>query len=181
MINQMKDKTIIFSNMYKKIILILTVGFLLTNLSYSQYKNWDKDKSKLNRTTNNLILGIFNPKNFSMQHSFQVSMVKTQYGYVSLTSYLNSLNYKISDNMNISADVKLQYSPFVSSTFGKDYSDRLQKDLSGLTLSRLSFDYKISDDAYFKLEYRNLDGSEYYDDFYNPFSRYDGLYNSNWH
>ena len=176
----MKDKTNILYNMYKKIILILTVGIILTNLSYGQYKNWDKDKSKLNRTTNNLILGIFNPKNFSMQHSFQASMVKTQYGYVSLTSYINSLNYKISDNINVSADVKFQYSPFVSSSFGKDYSERLQKDLSGLTLSRLSFDYKISDDAYFKLEYRDLDGSNYYDDFYNPFSRYDGLHNSYW-
>ena len=168
--------------MIKKIVFTLVVSFLITSLSYGQYKRIDdKDKSELNRSTNNLILGIFNPNNFSMKHSFQVSMLSTKYGYVSVTSYINSLNYRFSDNISLSADVKLQYSPFVSSSFGTDYANQLQKDLTGLTLSRLSFDYKISDAAYLKFEYRNIDESSYYDDFYNPFSRYDNYYNSYWY
>jgi hypothetical protein len=108
-------------------------------------------------------------------------MLNSKYGYVSVTSYINSMNYKISDNISVSADVKLQYSPYVSSSYGNDYAERLKKDLSGLSLSRLSFDYRISDDAYLKLEYRNIYGSNYYDDYYNPFSRYDDLHFSNWY
>lgn len=168
--------------MTRKIVFTLIMSFLILNLSYGQYKRIeDKDKSELNRSTNNLILGIFNPNNFSMKHSFQVSMLSTKYGYVSITSYINTLNYKFADNISLSADVKLQYSPFVNSSHGTDYANQLQKDLTGLTLSRLSFDYKISDAAYLKFEYRNLDGSYYYDDFYNPFSRYDNFYNSYWY
>ena len=168
--------------MLKKIVFTLIVSFLMTSLSYGQYKRIDdKNKSDLNRSTNNLILGIFNPNNFSMRHSFQVSMLSTKYGYVSVTSYINSLNYRFSDDISVSADVKFQYSPFVSSSIGTDYASQLQKDLTGLTLSRLSFDYKISDAAYLKFEYRNIDESSYYDDFYNPFSRYDNFYNSYWY
>ncbi|MBL7128548.1 MAG: hypothetical protein ISS16_06140, partial [Ignavibacteria bacterium] len=70
--------------MRKKFVFTLVVSFLITSLSYGQYKRIeDKDKSELNRSTNNLILGIFNPNNFSMKHSFQVSMLSTKYGYVS--------------------------------------------------------------------------------------------------
>lgn len=150
----------------KKLSLALIMLFLTANLSYSQFK--DKEMTSLNKSTNNLILGIFNPKNFTMKHSFEVSMLSSSYGSVSVTSYVNSMNYKISDRMNISADVRLQYSPYASSRFGQEYSTQLQNDLSGLSLSRVAFDYKISENSYLKFEYRNLKGG-YYDNYYNPF------------
>ena len=144
----------------------------LNCISYAQFKR-PEDGSTINRTTNNLILGIFNPKNFTMNQSFQVSMISSAFGNVSLTSYVNSMNYKVTDRLNISADVKLQYAPYVSSSFGSAFSQGLQNDLNGLSLSRLSVDYKISDNSFIKFEFRNLNDGSYYDGYgyYNPLMR----------
>jgi len=154
----------------KKFVLLITLVFLINSAAISQFKK-PEDGNKINRTTNNLILGIFNPKNFSMRHSFQVSMLSSKYGNMSVTSYLNSMNYKVSDRINIAADVKLQYAPYVSSSFGSAYSKGLQDNLNGISLSRLSVDYKVSDNSFIKLEYRHLDETNFYDPF-NPYNSY---------
>ena len=148
-----------------KFIIILFLASISIN-SYSQYKQPDLGK-KVDRSTSNLILGIFNPKNFSMSHSFQVSMLSSSYGNISVTSYINTMQYKFNDKLNISADVALRYAPYVSSGFGNDYANRLKNDLNGLSLSRLTLDYKISEDSHLRLEYRNLDDMYYnYNDYY---------------
>ena len=157
----------------KKITLLLITVLVVNCVSYAQFKR-PEDGSQINRTTNNLILGIFNPKNFTMNHSFQVSMLSSAYGNVSLTSYVNSMNYKVTDRLNISADVKLQYAPFVSSSFGSAFAQGLQNDLNGLSLSRLSVDYKVSENSYIKLEYRKFDDMYNYNHF-NDFG-YDRMY-----
>ncbi|CAN5521409.1 hypothetical protein BH10BAC5_BH10BAC5_23030 [soil metagenome] len=150
---------------FSALILLLLVSFAV-NSSYAQYKPVEKKKtSYLDRSTDNLILGIFNPKNFSMHHSFGLSMMNSSSGNVSLATYTNSMNYKISDKLNISADVSMQYSPYASSSLGKAYSTDLQNSLSGIYLSRASLDYKISDNSSVRVEFRNLNG--YSQDYFN--------------
>ena len=155
----------------KKLVLLIALIFIINSVSYSQFKR-PEDGNKINKTTNNLILGIFNPKNFSMRHSFQVSMLSSRYGNMSVTSYVNSMNYKVSDRINVAADIKLQYAPYVSSSFGSSYAKGLQDDLNGISLSRLSVDYQVSENAFIKLEYRHLDESSFYD----PYNRYNPYY-----
>lgn len=155
----------------KKLVLLIALVFIINSVSYSQFKR-PEDGNKINKTTNNLILGIFNPKNFSMRHSFQVSMLSSRYGNMSVTSYVNSMNYKVSDRINVAADIKLQYAPYVSSSFGSSYAKGLQDDLNGISLSRLSVDYQVSENAFIKLEYRHLDESSFYD----PYNRYNPYY-----
>lgn len=154
----------------KKLVLLIALVFIFNSVTYSQFKR-PEDGNKINKTTNNLILGIFNPKNFSMRHSFQVSMLSSRYGNMSVTSYVNSMNYKVTDRLNVAADIKLQYAPYVSSSFGSTYAKGLQDNLNGISLSRLSVDYKVSDNAFIKLEYRHLDESSFYDP-YNPYNPY---------
>lgn len=158
-------------------IFIITILFSFSDITFAQYKT-GKD-NPLNKNTN-LILGFINPANFSMRHSFQVSFLGSRYGNISVTSYVNSLNYKFSDKLNVSADISLQYSPYASSVFGKSYAQGLQNAYSGISLSRFSVDYKISDDAFFKLEYRNIN-NPYYDPYYNGnyFMNNSGFYD-NW-
>ena len=136
-----------------------------------------KSKSILETNT----LQFINPNNFTMNHSFNVSMVNTGTGNVSLTSYINSMNYRISDKLNISADVRFQYSPYASSIYGPDAATNLQNDLSGIALSRASLNYRISDNSYINVEFRQIDQSDYLNNYnnnyYNPFitnSRYAG-------
>lgn len=150
--------------MCKKTIIAILCVFAFSG-AYPQFKNNDKP---INKSTNSLILGIFNPKNFNMSHSFQVSMLSSKYGNVSLTSYVNSMNYKFSEKFSVSADVKLQYSPYVSSAFGTQFAKNMQNDFSGLSLSRLSVDYKLSDNSFIKLEFRNLNDGSYYNGMFNP-------------
>lgn len=154
----------------KRTIAIILCIFAFSG-AFSQFKKNDKP---INKSTNNMILGIFNPKNFTMTHSFQVSMLSSKYGNISLTSYVNSMNYKLNDKLSVSADVKLQYSPFTSSMFGSQYAKTLQNDLTGLTLSRLSLDYKLSETSFIKLEFRNLNDGSYYNNF-NPMFYNDGI------
>lgn len=167
----LNDEKLIYLYMSKikfSIFIILFIGF--TANSFSQYKS--ANGNPINESTN-YILGFINPKNFSMRHSFQVSLLSSRYGTISVTSYINTLSYKFSDKLYMSADVELSYSPYVSSSFGKSYSKLLQDDFSGIRLSRLNLDYKISDNSYIKFEFRNL--RNYYFDpyYYNNIGTYD--------
>src|SRR6185295_14572834 len=86
---------------------------LTSGISFAQYKGIPKEtQTKLK--SNNLIFGFINPKNFSMQHSINISYQSFGNSSVSLTSYTNTMSYKIMDNLRVSADVTLQYSPFAS-------------------------------------------------------------------
>lgn len=164
----------------KRIILLLIVLAVTSNISLAQFKGYDdKGPSSYNKSTNNLLFGFINPKNFTMNHSFNVSMITTGYGNVSLTSYINSMNYRFSDRLNVSADVKFQYSPFASSNLGSASSLALQKNLSGIFLSRASLNYRISDNSFLNVEYRQIDQSDYFNSYYNPFNTNPGYFN-NW-
>lgn len=157
-----------------RIIVFLIALVITSNISFAQYKGYDdKGPSTYNKSTSNLLLGFINPKNFTMNHSFNVSMSTTPYGNVSLTSYINSMNYRFSERLNVSADVKVQYSPFASSNLGSASALALQKNLSGVFLSRASLNYRISDNSFLNIEYRQIDQSDYfngYNNYYNPFS-----------
>ncbi len=154
----------------KNVIAILIVFTALSGVSMAQYKGYDDKGPSSHNTSGNLLLGFINPKNFTMNHSFNVSMVNTGTGSVSLTSYVNSMNYSFSSKLNVSADVKVQYSPYASSSLGAGYSSALQKNLSGIFLSRASLNYQISDNAFINFEYRNLDGTDYYNNYWNPYN-----------
>ena len=151
-------------NSMKKILLAIVILVFTAGVSNAQLI--DDPKKDLNQSTNNLILGIFNPNNFSMNHSFEVSYLSSSYGSASVTSYVNSMNYKFNDKFSVSADIRLQYSPFASSVHGANFSEQLQKDLSGISLSRLSVNYKLSENSFIKLEYRNVKNSLYNNGFY---------------
>ncbi len=89
------------------------------------------------------------------------------------------MNYQVNDRFNISADVKVQYSPFANNGLGAASSQALQRNLSGVFLSRASVNYRISENSFINFEYRNIDQSDYLYNNYNPFNPYSS-YNSNW-
>ena len=108
-----------------------------------------------------------------MSHSFNVSMLSTQTGSLSLATYTNSMAYRFNDKLTVSADVSMQYSPFASSVYGTGYANQMQKDFSGLNLSRASIDYKLSENSSIKFEYSNMQNYPY--GYYNPYG-YNGFY-----
>lgn len=160
----------------KKIALIALIFALVSGISFSQFKDIpNKTKTQLKSGSSNLILGFINPKNFSIHHSFNMSVMTGGNTSVSLASYTATMNYKILKNMNLSADVTMQYSPFATlgsnnPALNKDF----QNSLNGINLSRVSLDYQPTKDMSISINYFNTKGSYYgYDNYYynhyNPF------------
>ncbi|MGH2574495.1 MAG: hypothetical protein ACRDFC_02220 [Ignavibacteria bacterium] len=150
----------------KKIFLILIISIVLIQLSYSQYKDIPAEtRTKLKN--GNMFLGFLNLKNLSLTHSFNISYVTFGGNSVSLTSYTGTISYKFLDNISLSADLTMQYSPFASlgsasSSINRDF----QNSLSGIYLSRVSLDYKPAKNVYINLQYRNLKYNPYWFDNY---------------
>ncbi|HRE40085.1 MAG TPA: hypothetical protein PLG90_02040 [Ignavibacteria bacterium] len=152
-----------------KIIITIISLFFLSNSGFAQIKEGEPEFRRKNNNTNNLILGIFNPNNFTMNHSLNFSMVNSRYGNIGITSYTNSMNYKFNDKLNIQADITMQYSPFTKTSFGSAFDNQLQNDLNGLTLSRVKLNYKVSDNAFINVEFRNGNNGLYDDRYYDPY------------
>jgi hypothetical protein len=110
------------------------------------------------------LLGLLNPDNFRMRHSFSFSYLSSGGTGLSLASYTNSMFYKIADPLNLHVDLTLQGSPF------GDYGSLQQNDLSRLYVSRAELNYRPADNMYIQLQYRQLPFSyyDYYDRWYTP-------------
>ena len=155
---------------------IIVLSFLIlypSNTVYSQFKEIPKGtQTKLK--SNGLILGFINPKNFSLQHSVNLSYVTLGNSSVSLASYTATMNYNILKNLRVSADVTMQYSPFASlgsnnSVLNKDF----QNSFNGLNLSRVSLEYKPAENMYINIDYINNSSNNYlYDNYYNRYWNY---------
>ena len=158
----------------KKLSLIAVILALLTGISFSQFKEIpNKTKTQLKSGSSGLILGFINPKNFSLTHSFNMSVQTGGNTSVSLASYTATMNYKILKNLNLSADVTMQYSPYASigsnnPAINKDF----QNSLNGINLSRVSLDYQPTKNMYISFNYINQKNNlNWYDNNYfnNPY------------
>ncbi|MCX7877599.1 MAG: hypothetical protein N2510_03040 [Ignavibacteria bacterium] len=153
-----------------KKILYISLALLVINTSYAQFKEIpERTKTKLK---SGLILGFINPENFSLTHSFNISYYNSGNTNISLTSYTATVGYKISDNMNLDADITMQYSPYASINHSNITNKEFQRSLSGISLSRVSFNYRPFKNMFININYYNNSNSfygRYYKGFLNPF------------
>jgi hypothetical protein len=97
-----------------------------------------------------LLFGWFDPSKFDMRQSFSMSYTSFGGQGLSLGVYTNSMMYKVSNDLDIRADVSLMASPFNS--FGK----QAQNSLSGLFLNRAEINYRPWKNTLFQVQYRQL-------------------------
>jgi len=146
----------------KKIFLII---ISLSVLSFAQFKDQNIFKPSvtdaITAPTSNLILGIFNPNNFQMHHSYNLSYSSFGNNGIALGVYTNSMFYKFSNKLNVQLDASLVHSPYNS--LGKNY----QNNLNGIYLSKAQINYNPSKDFHISIQYRNLPYS-----YYNPYFYY---------
>jgi hypothetical protein len=118
------------------------------------------------------LFGWFNPANFHMRHSFDLSYSTFGGQGMSLGTYTNSMTYDFSDRLNARADVSMSFSPYSTmSTFGGK-----KNDLSSIYLSRAEVNYKPWENVLVKLQYQQIPyGSYYYSPFYSPWYREGGF------
>jgi len=116
----------------------------------------------------NFLFGFLNSDDFIMRHSFSMSYSSFAGQGVSLTTYTNSMFYRLMTNLNVQLDVSVMYSPY--STFG----DKFQKDISGVYISNAAINYHPWEDFSVHLQYRAMPfGYGYYHPFYGYGSPFD--------
>ena len=114
------------------------------------------------------IAQFLNSDDFIMRHSFSMSYSSFAGQGVSLTTYTNSMFYRLMSNFNVQLDVSVMYSPY--STFG----DQFQKDISGIYISNAAINYHPWKDFSVHLQYRAMPfGYGYYHPFYGYGSPFD--------
>lgn len=157
----------------RKISFIVLLLAIIANISYAQYKDIPYETKMKLKSNNGLILGFINPKNFSLTHSFNISYMTAGNTSVSLTSYTGTISYKVLKNLNISADITMQYSPFASFGSNSSLNKEFQNSFNGINLSRVSLDYKPFKNMFIHFDYvNNKNGYYYYP--YGTFYGWDG-------
>ncbi|GAB4131734.1 MAG: hypothetical protein Fur0015_05480 [Ignavibacteriales bacterium] len=142
---------------------IFLFSLLIPVLTFAQFKSEsDKKVNLLSGITNNnpssFLTSFFNPENFSMKHSVSMSYSSFAGQGIAMGVYTNNMSYKISDKMNVEADISLVNSPY--SSLGNNFS----KEINGIYLSRAQFNYQPTENFFITLQYNSL---PYYSPFLN--------------
>jgi hypothetical protein len=113
------------------------------------------------------LFGFLSSENFKMNHSFGVSYSAFGNDGLALSTYTNSMFFKLADNLNIQMDASIIQTPY--STLGKDF----ENNLNGIYLSKAELNYQPWKNFQVSLSYRNLPGG-----YYNPYGYFSrNLYN----
>ena len=154
----------------RKITLILAVITLFVNISFAQFTG-NSEQTKYDPAAKN-ILGFINLKNFSWTNTINMSFTSLGGASYSLASYTGTLAYRLRNNMNISADITMQYAPYANlGTHSLADNRSFQNYLSGVNVSRVSFNWQPFKNMFVNFQYVNPKSANYYngfDNFYYP-------------
>lgn len=154
--------------MIKHIVLILLI---ITSISYSQFKDKDITPTIFDGITNyspsGFLSNFLNPDNFQMNHSVGLSYSTFGGSGVALSTYTNSMAFRLTENLNVEVDASLVASPY--SSFGQAH----QNEINGIYLTRAQLNYKISENSNLMIQYIKPAPGMYYNSSYNssPFLR----------
>lgn len=160
----------------KKLFFIFVLA--ITSTVFAQYKDTGIEQPSIKEgivaDNSNAIFGFLNSDDFIMRHSFSLDYTTFAGQSVSLTSYTNSMFYRLMNNLNVQLDVSVLYSPY--STLG----DQFQKDVSGIYISNAAVNYYPWKNFSVHLQYSAMPyGYGFYNPYYgygNPFSFRSGVY-----
>jgi len=160
----------------KKLLLLFVL--VTSTVTFSQYKATGIEQPRIKEgivTDNSIaIFGFLNSDDFIMRHSFSVDYSTFAGQSISLTSYTNSMFYRLMNNLNVQLDVSVLYSPY--STLGEQF----QKDVSGIYISNAAVNYYPWKNFSVHLQYSAMPyGYGFYNPYYgygNPFSFRSGIY-----
>ncbi len=149
----------------KKLGGLMALMLILSSVSYAQFKdelsNQPSVQSSMIRSDNSSsLLGFFNPANFSMRQSISMSYMTFGNQGLALGMYTNSMSYKISKPLTLSADVSILNSPY--SSLGSKFS----QGLNGIYLTRADLNYRPSDNFQIDLQFNQNPLYRYYNPYY---------------
>ena len=143
---------------------LFVISLVISSLSFAQFKEQDDTPTFTNGLTNSspsgFLTSFINPSNFQMQHSVGVSYSTFGSSGVALSTYTNSMYFKLTDKLNVQVDASLVASPY--SSFGQDH----QNEINGIYLTHAQLNYKISENSNFSIQYINPAPGMYYNSSY---------------
>ena len=168
-----------FGDDVKKLLLIFVL--IAASGIYAQFKDTGIEPTSVKEgivtENSNALFGFLNADDFIMRHSFSLNYTSFAGQGVSLTSYTNSMFYRLMNNLNVQLDVSVMYSPY--STLG----DQFQKDISGVYISNAAINYYPWNNFSVHLQYSAMPyGYGFYNPYYgygNPFNFSSGISNTN--
>ena len=159
-----------FGDDVKKLLLIFVL--IAASGIYAQFKDTRIEPTRVKdgivTENSNALFGFLNADDFIMRHSFSLNYTSFAGQGVSLTSYTNSMFYRLMNNLNVELDVSVMYSPY--STLG----DQFQKDISGVYISNAAVNYYPWNNFSVHLQYSAM---PYGYGFYNPYYGYGNPFN----
>ena len=157
----------------KKLVILVAV-LTLSCVASAQFKSQVEQETSIASTRLGgsssplaFMFGWFDPNNFTMRHSFDMSFTSFRGQSLSLGTYTNTMMYQFADNLNARADIAFSFSPYSSlSAFNK-------KDFSGVYLRNAELNYKPWDNTMVSVSFRQSPYGyyDYYSPFYNPWYR----------
>ena len=157
----------------KKIAGLLMLVLVLSSVSYAQFKDQLGQPNVENSLIRSdygggLIFGLFNPANFSMRQSVSMNYMTMGNQSIAIGMYTNSMSYRISNPLTLSADVSIMNSPYNS--LGNSFS----KSINGIYLTRAELNYRPSNNFQIDVQFSQNPMSAYYDPYYynNPWGWY---------
>lgn len=161
----------------KKISIIFVITMVVASSGFAQFKeqlnNQPSVESSLLRPSEGLLFGFFDPAKLSMRQSLSMSYMSLGSQSIAVGMYTNSLSYKISDPLTLSADVSLINSPY--NTLGSKFSQAF----NGIYLTRAELNYHPSSNFQIDIQFNQNPMARFYNPYYyNPyyFSSPWGLY-----
>ena len=154
-------------------LLLASVWMMLTaGTAYGQFKSQIDNQSGSTQSfvrplSATSFLSFFDPNRFSMRQNVSMGYMSSNAGGMSLASYTNSMAYQISDPLALRMDFTLQGSPFGSSGM---YSGN---DVSKLFISRAELNYRLSQNSFISIQYRQLPYNQWLSS--DPFDSYRGF------
>ncbi len=149
----------------KKICVLMLFVLITSSVSFAQFKDQLSDQpsvqsSLIRSDDSNFLLGFFNPANFSMRQSVSMSYMTFGNQGLALGTYTNSMSYKISNPLTLSADVSVLNSPY--SSLGSKFS----QGLNGIYLTRADLNYRPTNNFQIDLQFNQNPLNRYYNPYY---------------
>jgi hypothetical protein len=165
----------------KNIFVFCVLSAITVGTAFSQFRGAEPQAPSVSEAMvkpsgGTALFGFFNPDNFKMSHSISMNYMSFGGQGVGMTMYTNSMQYRVSDPLLVSADVSMMFSPFGSA------ARSFQNDINKIFLNRARIDYMPSKDFHISLQYRNIpmNYASPYSSGYGMYGGFSRLYDEDW-
>lgn len=149
--------------------IFVIILIIIPVLSFGQLKR-DSEKINISNTLksgamDNSLLGFLDPSKFHMSHSFSVSYASMSGAGIMMNTYMNTINYKFSDQWSIRTKLGVMGSPY-NTLPNQPYINDLQ------FIGGAEVVYRPSEDSAIMLRVESVPGSYYFNQGLNRYNSY---------